>query len=267
MAWPSISWARCRQPLSYAIENDPGLAGVLRGRFARSGNVTIYQADFFDFPLPRADYKVFSNIPFNVTAQIVAKLTTAANPPLDSYLGVQREAAQRFIGEPRGTLWATLLKPWFDTTIVHRFRRSDFDPVPQVDVVMLRLRKRGPPLVRQHDARHYRDFVTYCFTARRPHLRATLEALFCRRSGRSIVVEVGIGAQDTPSILRFDQWLALFDALKATGNEATALIAKAERRLRTQQRGLKKVHRTRATARTQPNDASEHRKGGSDNHD
>jgi hypothetical protein len=45
----------------------------------------------------------------------------------------------RFVGQPRGTLIATLLRPWFEPAIVHRFRRTDFVPAPHVEVVMLRL--------------------------------------------------------------------------------------------------------------------------------
>src|SRR5215510_1463281 len=81
-------------------------------------------------------------------AAIVSRLTAASNPPRDAYLVVQREAAERFVGKPRPTLVAALLMPWFEASIVHRFRATDFAPAPRVDVVMLRLHKRGPPFVR-----------------------------------------------------------------------------------------------------------------------
>jgi 23S rRNA (adenine-N6)-dimethyltransferase len=232
-----------------AIERDPSLAALLRERFARSANVTIWEGDFLDFTLPRAHYKVFANIPFNLTTEVVGKLTAAATPPVDAYLAVQSEAADRFRGKPTGTLRAMLLMPWFDATVVHRFRRTDFDPIPQVDVVMLRLRKRGPPLVREADARLYRDFLAYCFTARRPRLTNTLERLFSRRHSRSIASEIGVGPDDTPSTLRFDQWLCLFQALKRADSGARVRVMHSERQLHAQQRRLQKVHRTRATGR------------------
>ncbi|MPZ13604.1 MAG: methyltransferase domain-containing protein [Chloroflexi bacterium] len=228
-----------------AIEKDGDLVRSLRERFSRSGNVAISGGDFLRFPLPRRSYKIFANIPFNITAEVVAKLTAASNAPLDSYLGVQREAAERFCGEPRGTLWAALLKPRFEPTVVHRFRRTDFNPIPHVDVVMLRLRKRGPPLVRQSEARLYRDFVTYCFTARRSSVRETLERIFGRQRGRGLSHRVGLGATDTSGTVRFEQWLALFEAFKEAGGVTTTRVAHAERRLRIQQRVLEKGHRTR----------------------
>ncbi len=90
---------------------------------------------------------MFASIPFNITTAIVTRLTTASCPPDDTYLVVQREAANKFLGKPRESLYAVLLKPWFELDIVHLFRRSDFVPTPHVDVVMLRLRKRGPFIV------------------------------------------------------------------------------------------------------------------------
>src|SRR5579864_7924255 len=141
-----------------AIEKDPRLAALLQQKFGDRPNVTIHLGDFLDYPLPRKPYKVCANIPFNSTSAIVRRLTTAKYPPEDAYLTMQKQAAEMFLGQPHESLRAVLLKPWFEMEIVHRFRRRDFMPVPRVDVVMLRLRKRGPPLVHDADRQCFRDF-------------------------------------------------------------------------------------------------------------
>src|SRR6266699_5222722 len=128
-----------------AIEKDPHLAEALRCRFDGVTNITIHAGDFLQFHLPDTHYKVFASIPFNITTAIVTRLTTAPCAPDDAYLVVQKEAAGKFLGRPRESLYAVLVKPWFELDVVHRFRRRDFVPTPRVDVVMLRLRKRGPP--------------------------------------------------------------------------------------------------------------------------
>jgi 23S rRNA (adenine-N6)-dimethyltransferase len=236
---------RCGQVV--AVERDPLLAARLHRRFAGVPNVAVRAGDFLARPLPDAAYKVFANIPFNRTADIVAKLTAAPCPPEDAYLVVQREAADRFLGRPRETLRAVLLKPWFEPTVVHHFRRADFVPAPRVDVVMLRLRKRGPPLVPAAGARAFRDFVVYGFTAWQPSLyRALVDMLGPRRS-RRIAHDVGLDPAAAPTAVPFAQWLALFDAFDRLDDaRARRLIAGAERRLERQQAGLRKCHRTRA---------------------
>ena len=229
-----------------AVEKDPALAARLARRFVANPDVAIQAADFLDVPLPREPFKVFANLPFNATSEIVSRLLTAPCPPDDMHLVVQREAAERFSGLPRESLVAVLLKPWFEPSIVYRFQRHDFSPAPRVDVVMLRLRKRGPPLVDPADAQLFRDFVSYGFTAWRPSLASTLETLVGRLRARQIGREIGLPPDASPSLVPFELWLCLFQTLKA-GDRARlrARLAGSEQRLRQQQQTLSKLHRTR----------------------
>lgn len=239
----------CRQVL--AIEKDEVLADDLSARLADHANVAVFAADFLTVPLPLTAYKVFASIPFNVTTAVVTKLTTESRAPEDAYLVVQREAAARFLGEPRESLRSVLLKPWFEPTVIHRFRRSDFDPTPQVEVVLLRLRKRGPPLVSATDAQAFRDLVVYAFTAWQPTLRATFAPLIDTRTLRRIERGAEFDFKQSPTAVPFPAWLDLFGALRdAADAHATRAIRGAEDRLQRQQAGLDKIHRTRASPRT-----------------
>ncbi|MDQ2887791.1 MAG: 23S ribosomal RNA methyltransferase Erm [Chloroflexota bacterium] len=229
-----------------AIEKDPRLTDLLRQQFADRPNVTIYEGDFLHYCLPHHPYKVFANIPFNITTAIVARLTTAENPPEDAYLTMQKEAAEMFLGKPHESLRTILLKPWFEIAIVHNFKRRDFIPAPRVDVVMLRLRKRGPPVVHSTDRQHFRNFVTHIFTAWQPALGSTLKSLFSRQQLKYIQRELGIELDVTPTSLTFEQWLNLFEYFKTAGNkQAWQAILGSEKRLLQQQNGLQKIHRTR----------------------
>jgi 23S rRNA (adenine-N6)-dimethyltransferase len=235
---------RCKQVV--AIEKDPRLSTLLIRQFADRPNVTLHEADFLCYPLPRKPYKVFANIPFNITKALVTRLTGAEYPPQDAYLAMQKEAAYMFLGKPRESLCSVLLKPWFEVEIVHRFRRKDFVPEPQVDVVMLRLRKRGPPLVNRADRQCFRDFVVYSFTTWRPTLGDILKGIFTGQQLKHMRRELSIDLDATPTSLTFEQWLNLFEYFKNVGNEqARHTIAGSEKRLRQQQKRLQKVHRTR----------------------
>lgn len=238
---------RCRHVV--AIEKDERLAQRLRLRFSGQPNVIVFEGDFLTFPLPVSRYKVFASIPFNVTAAIVAKLTSSASPPEDMYLGVQLEAAQRFLGRPTEGLASVLLKPWFEPDVIYRFVRTDFVPVPGVEVVMLRLRKRGPPLVAPGEEQLYRDFVVYGFTAWRPSLRLAYEGVLDRTAQRQARDDAGVDWETTPKALSFEQWLELYRCFRGLRGErwqaASGRTAGAEARLREQQARLKRTHRTR----------------------
>ena len=235
-----------------AIEKDERFADALRRRFRHDGHVDIRHADFLRVPLPDTPYKVFANIPFNITTAIVTKLVTAPNPPEDCYLVVQREAAAKFVGAPRESLYATLMKPWFEPSLVHHFQRADFAPPPSVEVVMLRLRKRGPPLVAPAGARLYRDFVTYCFTAWQPSLRHTLKGLFSPRQVRHLELRLAVDLDATPTAVPFEQWLELFREFERVSMVgARAVVQGAARHLQRRQADLTKIHRTRARRQAQ----------------
>jgi 23S rRNA (adenine-N6)-dimethyltransferase len=227
-----------------AIEKDPCLSALLLQQFADRPNVTIHECDFLHYHLPRKPYKVFANIPFNITTAIVTKLTSAEHPPEDAYLVMQKEAADRFLGKPHESLYTVLLKPWFEVVLVHRFRRKDFVPEPQVDVVMLRLRKRGPPLVKRADRQIFRDFVVYSFTTWQPAPGHIFKGFFTRQQLKHMRKELSLDLEATPTSLTFEQWLNVFDYFKTIGNEqAMHAIMGSEQRLIRQQKRLQQTER------------------------
>ncbi|MGE5333060.1 MAG: ribosomal RNA small subunit methyltransferase A [Nitrososphaerota archaeon] len=233
-----------------AIEKDRHLAQRLLRRFGDWPNVTIHCGDFLGYRLPHSPYTVFANIPFNITAAIVTRLTGAECPPSVAYLTMQKEAAGMFAGQPRDSLRSILLKPWFELEIVHRFQRSDFMPAPRVDVVMLRLRKRGPPLVSNAERQYFRDFVVHTFTHWQPTSDHPLKDLFTRQQLAHIRRELGFECCIAPTDLTIEHWLSLFGQLKKVNNgHARQVISGSERCLRRQQRRLQKLHRTRASSR------------------
>jgi 23S rRNA (adenine-N6)-dimethyltransferase len=236
-----------------AVEKDAGLVATLRQRFAGTPAVTVWHLDILAVKLPSRPYKVFANIPFDATSAIIHRLTGSPCPPEDAYLVVQREAAERVVGRPRGTLLAALLCPWFEVAVVHRFRRTDFTPMPRVDVVMLRLRKRGPPAVVPEHAGLFRDFVVRMFTARQCSLANRLGDLLGRRRARLLMRRLAISQAATPSSVSPRQWLELFvEFQRAAEVPARLLVRGAERRLHRQQLRLRKLHRTRTRASDRP---------------
>jgi 16S rRNA A1518/A1519 N6-dimethyltransferase RsmA/KsgA/DIM1 with predicted DNA glycosylase/AP lyase activity len=190
---------------------------------------------------------VFANIPFHITPAIVGKLTSGTSQPVDTYIAVQRKAAARFMGTPRETLVAVLIKPWFEPTVVHRFRPADFLPRPGVAVVLLRLRRRETPLVASPDAALFGDFAAYAFTAWQPTVREALARILPRRQAAEVERTAGVSLACPPSDIPFTAWLSLADAFRTVARERVVAVEGARERLERQQLQLHKVHRTRAS--------------------
>ena len=208
---------RCRKVI--AVEFDRALCQGLRSRFRGNTRISIVQADFLRFPLPDTPYKVLGNIPFNRTTAIVRRLVQAPLPPEDAWLVVQREAAERFAGGPycRETLPSLLLKPWWQVEIARRLRRTDFDPPPNVEAVVLWLARRTRPLVDPSEATHYRRFIRTCFGRGDHTIRRCLRSEFTRKQVHRLSRDLRFDPSGPPSSLTFDQWLGLFRFLALAG--------------------------------------------------
>lgn len=231
------------------IEKDEELYKKLSQKFKDNDRIKIRHDDFLSYNLPvNEKYKIFSNIPFNLTADIIDKLTSAINPPEDMYLIIQDEAARKFAGSPYGKerQYSSLLKPWFELKILHHFERTDFSPVPQVKVVLLQIKKREKPLVKKEQSQFYRDFIVYGFNQWKLTLKSALKKIFTYQQLKKLSKDLGFGLSATPTDLNFNQWLGLFDYfLVGVEDNKKILVCGAERMLKYQQDRLQKVHRTR----------------------
>jgi 23S rRNA (adenine-N6)-dimethyltransferase len=129
-----------------AVERDPRLFRALRARFIGRTNVECQFGDALDVPLPRGPYAVVANVPFAITAALVRRLLDARHPPEQAWLIVQREAAEKYAGIPRMTLFALHYAPLFEIDLAAALPRDHFRPPPSVDCALLRVRRRNPTL-------------------------------------------------------------------------------------------------------------------------
>lgn len=238
--------AHCKEVI--AVEADTRLYQGLQEKLKNISNVKLLNNDFLAQPLSNKPYKVFSNIPFNITADIVRKLIEAKNPPLDSYLFVQMEAAKKFAGQPCGsqeTQFSVLTKPWFDIDVIYKFQRTDFKPMPAVDVVLLRIEQLENPLVDEASKESYQDFIVFAFNATKPNLNKGLHRIFTYNQFKRLAKDLGFSIDVKPSELDLRQWIGLFSYYSSgVAKEKKQLILGAYSKLKRQQSGLEKVHRT-----------------------
>ena len=143
-----------------AIEIDEKLYSRLLAKYRGVKNIKFYNQDFLKWGLPTSEeYKIFANIPFSITSEIVKKLTQCKNSPQDAWLIMEKGAAKRFCGKPDENLQSLMLKPFFDLNIVYYFSREDFHPSPAVDVVLLHISRRKEPDVINRNA--YYHFISH----------------------------------------------------------------------------------------------------------
>jgi len=235
-----------------AIEKDPRRYLECKERLANQDRFELYLNDFLirEFP-PDQKYKVFSNIPFFHTADIVNKILFSRNPPQDCYLIVQKEAAEKYAGIPRDTLASLLIKPLFWIDIVYHFKRNDFHPAPSVDVVLLQVEKRRYQLVLDRHYGLYKDFVVYLREGSGQTVKKSLRALFTYSQLKHLVRLLSIDYRASLAELNFTQYLGVFQFYIGQESVHKAVLFRgAEEKMRRRQVDRAITHRTRKSSRT-----------------
>ncbi|UCH42854.1 MAG: rRNA adenine N(6)-methyltransferase family protein [Dehalococcoidales bacterium] len=233
-----------------AFEKDKSLYLKCRQKLINQDRFEIYLMDFLIWQFPQHQkYKVFSNIPFFRTADIVNKLLLNKEPPEDCYLIVQKEAAEKYTGIPDETLASLLIKPLFWIDIIYRFQRNDFHPAPSVDVVLLQIEKRKCQLVPDKHYGLYKDFIVFCREGSNRTVKKSLKELFTCHQLKQLSDSLDIDYRVSPADLNFTQYLCLFQFYLEHNLSNKTVIRGAEARLRKHQTGIVKTHRTRKRAR------------------
>ncbi len=231
-----------------AFELDLNLIKKLTLFFPGNTNLELKHGNFLEFSLPNTAYKVFSNIPFNITSAIIKKLTFSDNPPLDSYLIVQKEAALKFAGKPfadKNSLMSALLYPWFEFRITHEFKRNDFFPKPGVDSVLLNIKKRDEPLINNNDRDNYRDFVVFAFNQFSPNIFEGLAKVLGRQEILELAKKLNFSTKQKPSEINFENWLNLFKLFLTRQQNKKIIVTDSYNKYLRHQENIEKIHRTR----------------------
>jgi len=193
-----------------AVEIDRNLFLKLKQKFANTPSVQLINADFLKFAIPDHNYKIFANIPFNITAQAIRKLLTAAHPPVAAYLIVQKEAGEKFSGTPKTTQWSILHQPWFEFEILRQLKKTDFVPQPSVETVLLKILRRPETLVDSAAKDDYFWFVQLGFNRWRASLGKNFKEVFTYNQWRRLAKDLKFSVHAQPTDLTFYQWLGIF---------------------------------------------------------
>lgn len=206
-----------------AIEKDSELVSSLAKKFEGVKNLEIVEGDILKTDLPENNYKIFSNIPFAITSEIMTHVLQSSVLPESMYLIMQQETAEKFSGARCESLSSVLTKPFFEVKILGEIDRTNFTQKPQVHIMFTSFIRRETPFVKKEDKKIFRDFVTYGFTRWQPTVMESFKEVMSYDQIKNIKKMLKIG-EVKPSELSFDKWLLLFKTWKRITNERQMAI-------------------------------------------
>lgn len=225
-----------------AYELDSRYFDILEKLFKANPNVILRNEDFLTSTLPNKKYKVFANIPFSLTSDIINKITDINSKLIEAFLFVQKESSERYMGIFKNTQIATILFSAYDLCVIEDFDRRDFNPIPNVDVVLLRITKKDNP---ETEAKLYRDFITYIFNQMNGNVLDTFKKLFTFNQLKYIEKYLKTNGYNVPSDIPFEYYLEIFQYFKTNGLDYRKRVEGYYTKHINQHLGKEKINRTR----------------------
>jgi 16S rRNA (adenine1518-N6/adenine1519-N6)-dimethyltransferase len=134
----------------HVVEVDARLEPALRDATDPHANVTLHLADAVKLDLAAlapAPTKVIANLPYGVAATVILR-TIEGLPGVGTWVAmVQREVGERFAARPGSAAYgvpSVLAQLACEVRVLRPVSRTVFHPVPNVDSVLVGLRRHGP---------------------------------------------------------------------------------------------------------------------------
>jgi 16S rRNA (adenine1518-N6/adenine1519-N6)-dimethyltransferase len=175
------------------VELDPRLATRLADRFADDSTVRVINEDFLsaDFAslATETPIKVIGNLPFNVAAAILRRLSDNARLISRMVLMFQREVAARIRARPGDDGYSALsvfTALYWDIGLHFAVAAGSFHPRPKVDAEVLRFTPRKPAAFAVEEERIILEVIRASFSAPRKQIRNALSRSLGIDAGRIV---------------------------------------------------------------------------------
>ena len=208
------------------IEIDPVLAAALEKRFEDAGNVKVINADALKFSFvdlgagSEKKFKFISNLPYNISGPMLAKLIDERRVFSSMHLMFQKEVALRIVAGPGTKAYGSLsvlAKTYMHAKLEFDIPPHLFRPVPKVESTLISLEVLDTPRVPVENEEFYKKVVRSAFAQRRKTLANALQALFHDKSGKARVLKAleicGIDSGRRGETLDLQEFSALAIAL------------------------------------------------------
>ena len=200
-----------------AVELDPRLADYLRRELGEVPGFQLIEADALDLHprdvFPGQAFKLVANIPYHITSPLLHAFLEGDRPPELAVLLVQAEVAERVAAEPGRTSYLSIFAQNVAAAdVVARVPAASFEPAPEVDSAVLRLRRRERPAIPPGDGREpFYRIVQAAFRQRRKQIHNALlrELPLDRTALDAALASCGVDGERRAQTLSVDEWACL----------------------------------------------------------
>ena len=154
------------------IEIDPDLIAILKSKFNKNQKIKIINEDILNYQFTEKIDLIISNLPYNISSQILVKICLMENPPINLILMFQKEFAERLINKKLNSL-NSLVNCFYEINYNFNVSKNCYRPIPKIDSTVLSFKRRKKILLEKIEIKEFIKFKRNLFS----HKRKTLNNL------------------------------------------------------------------------------------------
>ena len=156
------------------IEIDKDLLVGLRNTFSSYKYINIINANILKYDLNKKYDLIISNLPYNISSQVLVKLTLMNVIPKEMILMFQKEFAIKLLEKKLNAI-NSIINCFYKINIKFHVSKNCFKPIPKVDSSVLKFEKLNKSLIKKSEIENFIKFKRYLFSHKRKSLKNLLK--------------------------------------------------------------------------------------------
>ena len=156
------------------IEIDSDLIKYLSQKYLFNNKVNLINADILHYEIKDYYQLIISNLPYNISSQILVKLSTMNKQPDTLILMFQKEFAQRLLDKKLNSI-NSLIKCFYTIKLNFNVSKNCYRPIPKVDSSVLTFNKLKKKIIKINEINKFIIFKRNLFSHKRKSLKNLLK--------------------------------------------------------------------------------------------
>ena len=156
------------------VEIDNDLIQPLKNKFKNICNFEIINGDILKYEFEEKVDLIISNLPYNISSQILARICSLKITPEYMILMFQKEFALRLLNKKINSL-NSLVNCFYEIETNFNVSKFCFRPIPKVESTVLFFKKKAKPLLKKSEVNNFVEFKRGLFSYKRKLLKNSLK--------------------------------------------------------------------------------------------
>jgi 16S rRNA (adenine1518-N6/adenine1519-N6)-dimethyltransferase len=156
------------------IEIDIDLIKYLSQKYSLYKKINLINADILDYEIKDYYQLIISNLPYNISSQILVKLSTMRKQPDTLILMFQKEFAQRLLDKKLNSI-NSLIRCFYNIKLNFNVSKNCYRPIPKVDSSVLTFNKLKKKIININEINKFIIFKRNLFSHKRKSLKKLLK--------------------------------------------------------------------------------------------